>query len=379
MSKRVNTAVWLEEYQRWQIKVRKDGQRKTFTSPTPGRKGQRECNKKADDWLAGHIVNPSIKVNVLWGKLVQSLQDAGTSRSHWGQYEQYGRNYVSKVIWHRKVSSLTEQDLQDVIDYAHKHPVKGEPLSYKTLKNIRDTLVAFIKYARKCGASTLRPEFLTLPKDATKAEKHPLQPGDLRKLFTSTKTMYRRKEVEEWYIHAYRVAAITGLRPGELYRLKKNNVNIKTGRCDVRGAVNVYNEKTSGKNGNAIRSFVLPVVALNEIKSQLDMLKRAGVISPYLFPEPDGEITRQSYAYDCWVRYRKHNGIADIAPYELRHTFFSVSKALPAELVKMVGGHSEDFDTFGTYGHELDGEAEQAAALINDAFIDVLGGNGKRG
>lgn len=30
MGKRVNTAVWLEKQQRWQIKVQKDGVRKTF-------------------------------------------------------------------------------------------------------------------------------------------------------------------------------------------------------------------------------------------------------------------------------------------------------------------------------------------------------------
>ena len=50
-TKRINTAIWLEKYQRWQIKVQKDGERKTFTCPVPGRKGQIECNGKADKWL----------------------------------------------------------------------------------------------------------------------------------------------------------------------------------------------------------------------------------------------------------------------------------------------------------------------------------------
>lgn len=51
MGKRVNTAVWLEKQQRWQIKVQKDGVRRTFTSSKPGRTGQREVNRKADAWL----------------------------------------------------------------------------------------------------------------------------------------------------------------------------------------------------------------------------------------------------------------------------------------------------------------------------------------
>lgn len=49
--KRTNTAKWIESAQRWQINVQKDGVRKTFTSAKPGRTGQREANKKADDWL----------------------------------------------------------------------------------------------------------------------------------------------------------------------------------------------------------------------------------------------------------------------------------------------------------------------------------------
>ena len=51
MGLRTNTAVWLPNQQRWQIKVQKDGVRRTFTSAKAGRTGQREANRKADAWL----------------------------------------------------------------------------------------------------------------------------------------------------------------------------------------------------------------------------------------------------------------------------------------------------------------------------------------
>lgn len=47
MGRRTNTAQWLPNQKRWQIKVQKDGQRRTFTSAKPGRTGQREANRKA--------------------------------------------------------------------------------------------------------------------------------------------------------------------------------------------------------------------------------------------------------------------------------------------------------------------------------------------
>ena len=56
----------------------------------------------------------------------------------------------------------------------------------------------------------------------------------------------------------------------------------------------------------------------------------------------------------------------------MRHTFFSVNKTVPAEYVKSMGGHGKDFDTFGTYGHEMKGEAEKTAMLVNDAITKLI-------
>ena len=61
MGKRVGTAKWYENQKRWQIKVQKDGERRTFTSSTPGRTGQREANAKADEWLDEDVVAPNVR------------------------------------------------------------------------------------------------------------------------------------------------------------------------------------------------------------------------------------------------------------------------------------------------------------------------------
>lgn len=45
MGRRTNTAQWLPNQKRWQIKVQKDGQRRTFTSAKPGRTGQRVASQ----------------------------------------------------------------------------------------------------------------------------------------------------------------------------------------------------------------------------------------------------------------------------------------------------------------------------------------------
>ena len=79
-----------------------------------------------------------------------------------------------------------------------------------------------------------------------------------------------------------------GLRPGELAHIQYKR-DIKGRRCYLRGAISVHGDFTSGKNENALRSFVLPDLAMQEVEAQLAMLKEAGVVSPFLFPGRDGE------------------------------------------------------------------------------------------
>ena len=371
MGKRTNTAVWMDKYNRWQIKVQKDGLRKTFYSSLEGRKGQRECNEKADAWLDDNIVNSSVKVSILFEKWIDELK-VTTSKSFWRQYEGYGRNYIKPQIGAMKIGNINEQHLQEVILYAYSNGNEKNGLSDKTLRNIRACLMAFIKYTRKNKATTLFPESLYIPKAAKKSVKNILQPNDFKLLFSRTKTIYHKKEITEWYIYAYRFEVVTGLRPGELIGLKHED--IKGNICTLHGAINVYNEHTTGKNENALRSFVLSDIAIKILADQRTMLKGVKLLSPYIFPDPYGEHTKQITYYKRWRNYRDHNGISPVTLYELRHTFISANKEIPLELIKPIVGHGKDFDTFGTYGHILGDEQYRAAALINDVLAKLING-----
>ena len=71
-------------------------------------------------------------------------------------------------------------------------------------------------------------------------------------------------------------------------------------------------------------------------------------------------------------RYCKYNGIADIVPYALRHTFVSVAKHQPEGTVKSVVGHSKNMDTFGVYGHFFGGEDREIANALGQDFAQIL-------
>lgn len=356
----------MEARQRWQINVQNDGQRRTFTSSTPGTKGKVEAERKADAWLKEPTTTERVKAGKLLEDYVEYLK-ATKSKSHAQQYGGFVRLYISPIIGPKRMNKLTEGDCQDVIDLAYSK----KKLSDKTLRDVRACLLNWLKWCRQHGKTKLHPESLTVPAGARKPEKRVLEPDCLSTLFTSDKTTWRGREVTDWYIHAYRFAVLTGLRPGELCGLE--NRDVKGDKVSIRRAVNVHGEVTQGKNNNARRTFVLTSQAMAEVEAQRLQLRRAGIISHYLFSDEDGGQFLYKNLYRAWERYCEANGIPYVSLYELRHTYISVNKEMPEGLKKMVVGHSRDMDTEGVYGHQMAGDLERAARYSEAAFASLIG------
>lgn len=355
MGKRTNTAKWLEKQKRWQIKVQKDGERRTFTSSTPGRTGQREANAKADAWLDENIQGGIKRVQVYFDQWVESLK-LTTSKGNWRPIVSRWENHIGPSIATKRLESLVEQDLQNVIDKAYS---KG--LSKKSLKSIMGDMRQFLKYCRKLNATKFNPENLTIPAAARNKEKTVLQPNDLVKLFNIDTSLYRGERIFDDHIYAYRFQVITGLRPGELIGLKWSD--IKGDTVNVRRSINRDNEVTKGKNENAVRSFKLSVLARDAIESQRDLQLPGEQVFPV--GTEAGHLKR-------WTRYCEANGITRTTLYEMRHTFVSVVKRLPPGLIKPVIGHAQNMDTFGVYGHALNDDADNTAKQINDVFTFLI-------
>jgi hypothetical protein len=45
---------------------------------------------------------------------------------------------------------------------------------------------------------------------------------------------------------------------------------------------------------------------------------------------------------------------------------------LPEELLKQVVGHSASMDTFGVYGHAMDGDEERTVRIMDDVISGIL-------
>lgn len=65
MADRTNTAKWDEKRKEWRIVVKRNGKAKSFYSKKAGRTGQREANRKADEWIVGGAMDTKINCDTL--------------------------------------------------------------------------------------------------------------------------------------------------------------------------------------------------------------------------------------------------------------------------------------------------------------------------
>lgn len=365
MSKRTAEAFWIESKNYWQIKVQRDGIRKAFTSSVKGRKGKHIAESKADAWL--ELGTSEMRFPAAWAAFLADVKK-NTGSGNYLKHESIGRLYIAPVIGPRRLSAVTPAMWQQCV-------LSGADagLSRRSCQNIAGTIRVFLSYceAHRWQHEQLRKSDIRIPNSAKPpAIKHVLQPDDIRTLFSvSTFPRYGR-QMEAHYIHAWRFFVVTGLRRGELCGLKRED--IADGMICVRRSINAQGEVTTGKNDNARRAIVISKVAEQILQDQAAMLRRIGVVSPWVFPDEQGNRSHPNNIQKRWRTYQKHHNIQSNI-HELRHTFISINKVdMPLELLKATVGHSSQMDTLGVYGHEICGEKERAAQIIDTVFDRIL-------
>ena len=250
---------------------------------------------------------------------------------------------------HRKVNTITTADWQGCIDKAFK---KGR--AKKTLQNIRGAITAFLSYCEDAGIEIKPLRKLKINNAAYTKGVTILQPAQLQALLALS-----HKDNE--YVYYFQFLALTGLRPSEMLRLIDNDVKS--------GVLTVKKSKTeAGK-----RAFYLNEYAKEVLKKQKSLKKEKRVLTPLLFPNL---LTVQECTiaalYKQW-QYVKPLIKADCSMYALRHTFVSIGRqAVPEQFMKLLVGHTPNMSTYETYGHELSGDKQQAAALMQASFDNVL-------
>lgn len=344
---------------RWIIQPQRDGKRYTFTSSTPGSTGKREVKLLYESWLFNESGGAGQKSVEQVAK--EYLEDLGARRgTESGSYEQnerYIRLYIAPVCGSRKICKMTLRDWQNVINGASGRD--GHILSHKTLENLRGIIMAIIKFGYADFQNDLPRGDLYIPQGHSKEEKEILQPSDLRRLFEPSSF---------WYHPLFCFLAITGMRPGEALGLQLDDIDFKNSRVHIKRAVNAKGIITEGKNENARRMIPIGELASDILRKTIERNRKKKLRTVWIFCDIHGGPGRQTTMRNHWLELKKERQLPGTV-YSLRHTFISlVRNSLPESTIKSIVGHSVSMDTFGTYGHIVDGEARKAAQIIDLTF-----------
>lgn len=348
---------WNKTRNMWVLQAKHNGMRKTFYSPVKGVAGKREVLSKYNDWLDfGGVTDISVsKCIELYLKDIESRLGRKTS---YIRTESYSRLYIVPTLGKAKMNKLSLREWQAVISNARPQKRGIKVLSYKTLCNLREVISGLHRFAYNnyfCDA--WRGE-LYIPQGHKKGEKEILQPNEIKRLF---------EDSDIWYLSAIQVMLLCGLRPSECLGLQVSDIG--EGVLYVRRGVNTRGEVTHGKTKNARRVVPMPKLAEVIIRQTIERNDKARFNTKWIFCNGCGAMGSQSVMRKQWERLKEEKGLSGTL-YSLRHTFVSIVSSqthLAEGTIKDIVGHGE-FDTFGTYKHQVSGEIEQAADVINLTF-----------
>jgi integrase len=179
-------------------------------------------------------------------------------------------------------------------------------------------------------------------------------------------------------LYALYVLAITGgLRQGEMFGLKRDDIDLDAGTVTVRRTLvhskgQFIENAPKSKSGN--RTISLPTIAVDALRDHYRrMLAEGNAGSEYVFcAHTGGPLWRTNVRRNSLKPILKAAGLPDIRFHDLRHssaTMLLASGENP-KVVQQRLGHGHVSITLGTYSHVLPG-MDQAAAAKFDTMLAV--------
>ena len=369
---------WNEKSKRWILRIQVNRRRKAFTSSLPRSEGKKECRQKAERWLDSFDSNGSIMFVDAFDRFLNDYHARHGDSESFRQYETIGRNHIVPKLKNYRCGEIRIEDWQSCISEAK--PIKrvsscgktyfsSEKLCKKSLKNIRQTITAFSKWAlvREYISKDVSSE-LYIPQDAETKGRDILQISEIAEIF--------QKPTDNHYERAIQFEILTGVRPGELLGLKIADYDHITGIVHIRRAISANNKITSGKNKNAQRDIILPESVRHIVEDQISV--SSALHSDWLFCSPSGQHGTQRSLQKALRSILDEHGInKSITPYSLRHTFYTHTESfIPDRMIKTIFGHGDKTDSHALYGkHTIDGELKAIAGKLETTPIYRVANN----
>ena len=176
----------------------------------------------------------------------------------------------------------------------------------------------------------------------------------------------------------FSVAIATGLRRGELNGLKWTDVNLDTGRIDVKRAVQEVGHEVISKEpktAGSVRSLYITGAVLELLKQyhQEEMARKeelSGIWDPgdWVFTQWNGKVINPGTVTHWWIKFIRKNNLPHIPFHGLRHMSATIliAEGVPLKNVSARLGHTDIRTTANIYADALETVDIEAAAKMDE-------------
>lgn len=332
---------------------------------------QKEVNDKLDDLKQQrkHGVKSIVGKDTVAGYLQRWLDDdvqLNKAGKTYSEYDMAVRLYIVPFIGSEKLNKLTGETL---LTWQGKLARKRFTANMR-MRSIK-ILRAALSRAVKLQLIPFNPcNVLDKPR-ITRKDVTPLEPEQCRRLFDAC----QGHRLGDLII----LAAMTGLRKGELFALEWSAVNISEGILVVRRTLQEIGTKLTVKEPKTKagrRVVSLGSEAIDCLKSRLKKAIEEGFepdLVPIVFPNVlGGHMRNSNFDRNVWYPVREAAGIpSTFVFHDLRHTQASLLLAAGVDLkvIQKRLGHQSFQTTADIYSHLLQGAQNDAVSKVDDMML----------
>ncbi len=314
-----------------------------------------EAAIKADLLREAYNIKRNKKVPTLGEVWEKYLPWAKENKKSWRDDYYYYRKHIKPSFHNKPIDRITPFDLEKLkVEMSRETNQRGRPYANATIKHQLVIIRRLYNIAQKWG-------LYDGPNPVNRVEM-PRLDNQKTEFMTNEQVISLLKVLDEWPCREsaalVKSALYTGLRQGEIFKLKWEDVDLKRGLITLR-------DPKGGK------STTIPIsdAAINVLKS----LEKK---SEFVFPGKDGK--QRKHFKGPWHRIREAAGLPrDFRFHGLRHHFAStlVSNGIDLAIVKELLTH-KDIATTQRYAHlkpdAVHDAAKRSASLLTPEKEDVL-------
>jgi len=362
--------------------------RRKFT----GEKGakQSEVLMKGRKWLVemeNGLLSDAGKVTLghwMTSWLADYIKPNGKPKTH-EKYQSQVDLYINPSIGQKLLGKVTAPDLQrlynrlmteggkahKVINNEGKEVTVRKGLSAYTVRNVHVCLHAAFGQAIKVGLLTRNVTEATEPPRLTRYEVKPMDLDQAQMLLVEAAKVNPRT-----YIITL-LALETGMRKGEVFGLKWQDIDMKKGLLSVRRSLATTAKKTylqEPKTAKSRRTISLTSGLVKALKSYKAKQAEQKLAMGELYEDQDfvvanelGGIVHPNTFHATYRRMLKRTGLEEFNFHTLRHTHASMllHKGINAKVVQERLGHASMTMTLDVYSHLMPGMQETVVIAMD--------------